>query len=383
MGSLLCKQIDNDETADIVQEFTDDGNHSDKQLQTLEKKNNIVSDNKAKISRTNSIKALLGRKVAALECKDAVNNNNRDDAPLLSADDINDQQRQTNDANHNINETQTEDKDEDDSVARQLQTDLDKTTSENSSGYQSHAELTSLESLLPNEVAIPDEIAETTRKKGTIRRHQSLPANISTRQNGVATRGRVNTPEAWNEREGVIVTREENDEPQIISVDEYEQSTSNPNNRPKAARGIRSRLNSFNRGLRRSGQTISDTLRSKKPRSFLSKDERSDIGTTKSSIECDFSDIKIFVKRLESATKRINYRDPIFKYKASLALSESVSRNGKQNASKNDRVVFKDIKVKLNLSERSNICEISLPRCILDMKRTECDGSDDDEVSCV
>ena len=382
MGSLLCKQNDNDETVDIVQEFTDDDSHSHNQLQTLEKKNNIVSDNRTKISRASSIKALLGRKVAVLDGKDTVNNNNnRDDAPLLIADDINDQQRQTNDTNHDIDKTQTEDKAEYDSVARQLQTDLDKTTSENSSGYQSHAELTSLESLLPNEVAIPDETAEITRKNGTIRRHQSLPANISTRRNSVATRGRVNTPEAWNEREGVIATGEEKDEPQIMTVDEYKQSTSNPNNRPKAARGIRSRLNSFNRGLRRSGKTISDTLRSKKPRS---KDESSDICTTKSSkVDCDFSDIIIFVKRLESATKRINYSDPIFKYKASLAVSETVSSNGKQNSSKKDRVVFKDVKVKLNFSESSNICEITLPRCILDMKRAECSESDDDEVSCV
>ena len=380
MGTLLCKQKINDETIDIIQEVTDT-DHDGSQLLTAEKKNRLDSENGTKISRTSSIKVVMGRKIAALDDKDVVNN--RNDAPLLDADeDINDQQSNIDD---NLEETLTEDKDH--SVKGQIQTDVEKTTSENSSGYQSHAELTSLESLLPNEVSIPDEITETTSTRKRIRRHQSLPSNIPARQNGFATRGGINLPGTLNKRKDVSA-EEKNNQFQIINVDEYEHSTSNPNNRPKAARGIRSSLNSFNLGLRRRGQKISDTLRQKKPKEFLAKDTESDQDTTKSSsAECDFSDIKIYIKRLESETKRISYSDTIFKYKASIAVNETMPSNenssGKHKAVQRGRIVFKDCKVKLNFSERSNICEVSLPRCILDMKQAECEESDADETSCV
>ena len=378
MGSLLCKQKIGDDTIDITQEITDTDIHDECQL--LKTENN----KRTKISRTSSIKVVMGRKIAETGETEAVNNN-RDEAPLLEAvEDISNQQREIDD---NLDETSTVDKHSDHSFKEKLQTDVEKTTSDNSSGYQSHTELTSLELLLPNEILATDETGETTIARRIVRRHQSLPADISTRRHGSAIRDRFLSPGTSNKMDGEHV-EEKNNEPQIIKIDEYQYSTSNPKNRPKAAHGIRSRLNSFNFGLKRNSQTVADTHRPKKSKSFLTKDVGSNEDPKFSSnAECDFSDIKIYIKRLEAETKRINYSDTRFKYKASIAINDAMPSNenssGKLKALQRGRVVFKDCKVRLNISDRSNICEISLPRCILDMKRAECEESETDEVSCV
>ena len=254
----------------------------------------------------------------------------------------------------------------------------EKLSSDNSSGYQSHSELTSSDGVDTND---EKQTYKKTCTRHIVRRHQSLPADKLTSRPRVAMQSRIILPRMISEKRETNLdeNHEEKSAYEHFVFRENVYSTSDPRNRPRAARGTRSRPNSFHVGPKRncllsSDQSMIDNL-------FLARRENTEHATStravsrlstqsneNKNLQRDISDIRIHISRTDPVCLVDSEDQTTPAYKASVVIDgikysgEIKSEWREDKHTKRNRAIGCNVRVNFSSSD---MCQISLPRDIL------------------
>ena len=225
------------------------------------------------------------------------------------------------------------------------------------------------------------------RKQGrqTVRRHQSLPPKVSANMYSRTIQRRPVLPgvvrerdEQNNDKEEIHATYIDQKQEEYKTLLESEFSTTDPRNRPRAARGLRTRSKSFYVRPKQEGYIITkdekldNALKTSRCGTSHNISDGTQFYNCSTWLRDEMPDIHIHIKRNGVPWCDVDESNqPSYGYNVSISIDSSSRSNGLNliqlrntltNQSKNTVI---DCKARVNVSAFSDICEITLPTDVL------------------
>ena len=224
------------------------------------------------------------------------------------------------------------------------------------------------------------------RKQGrqTVRRHQSLPPKVSVNMYSRTIQKRPVLPgvvrgrgEQDNDTEEIYATYTDQKQEEYQALLESEFSTTDPRNRPRAARGLRTRSKSFYVRPKQDGyitkdEKLDNALKTSRCGTSHNKSDGTQFYNCSTWLHDEMPDIHIHIKRNGVPWCDVGESNqPSYGYNVSISIDSSSRSNGLNliqrrniltNQSKNTVI---DCKARVNVSAFSDICEITLPTDVL------------------